>query len=564
MAENTRLIETSFADAIAIIVASPELPKQTRRHWATSLRQIAKPLDRPLEGIPARYSAVRANLLNLHGVPAGLTAKTLQNHKSNVKAALLWLTREKGIPEHGAPLSPEWAALKAEVPDRQVRWRLSSFWRYCSANNIKPSEVDEKEEIVERFLTYRTLCGKPADGAFRRLMARAWNGNVGKIAGWPTTRLFEPPVKSAVEVPWLDFADGLRHGVDAYLAGLTRIRKTRTGQRIRPLKAVTIRARRAELQAAARMAVRVGVPIEQLDSLAALLSPEVAENVLNAYCERNGGNPTVYAINLAGRFLAIAQETKCLNEADCEQLKEMWSALEDDRPEGFTPKNTELIQHVLTPGVWDRVVNLPFALINESSRLHNHKPVQSAVTAQLAVAIAILTIAPVRIKNLTEIRLGFNLNKPGGSHSQYWLHFPNYDVKNRIKLEFPLEDHITPLVDKYVHEFRPALLRGRDEDVLFPGLRTGAKGKITFGTQIADRILKHTGLRITAHQFRHAAAALVLQRHPGNYELVRLILGHRNVQTTIKCYVGLKEIQATRIYGNLIRDRLNINLDAAE
>jgi integrase len=137
-------------------------------------------------------------------------------------------------------------------------------------------------------------------------------------------------------------------------------------------------------------------------------------------------------------------------------------------------------------------------------------------------------------------------------------------VKNRIKLEFPLENHITPLIDKYVHEFRPALLRGRDEDVLFPGLRAGTKGKITFGNQLTDRILKHTGLRITAHQFRHAAAALILEKHPGNYELVRLILGHRNVQTTIKCYIGLKEVQATRIYGNLIRDRLNINMEAPE
>ena len=98
MTEKGGLIETSFADAIAIIAAANELPEQARRHWATSLRQIAKALDKPLEVIPARYSAVRADLIHLHQVPAGLTAKTLQNHKSNVKGALLWLGREKGIP----------------------------------------------------------------------------------------------------------------------------------------------------------------------------------------------------------------------------------------------------------------------------------------------------------------------------------------------------------------------------------------------------------------------------------------------------------------------------------
>src|SRR6476646_2636223 len=101
MTETPILIETSFADAIAIIAAAEELPEQTRRHWTTSLRQIAKAVDKPLEVIPARYSAVRADLAQLHQVPVGLTKKTLQNHKSNVKSALLWLTREKGIPSMG-------------------------------------------------------------------------------------------------------------------------------------------------------------------------------------------------------------------------------------------------------------------------------------------------------------------------------------------------------------------------------------------------------------------------------------------------------------------------------
>src|SRR6202035_812288 len=66
MTEKSGLIETSFADAIAMIAAAKELPEQTRRHWVTSLRQSAKALDRPLEVIPARYSAVRADLINLH------------------------------------------------------------------------------------------------------------------------------------------------------------------------------------------------------------------------------------------------------------------------------------------------------------------------------------------------------------------------------------------------------------------------------------------------------------------------------------------------------------------
>src|SRR5258706_15599345 len=86
MTETSVLIETSFADGIAIIAVSDDLPEQTRRHWTTSVRQIARALDKPLEVIPARYSAVRADLAQLHHEPLGLTAKTLQNHKSNAKS----------------------------------------------------------------------------------------------------------------------------------------------------------------------------------------------------------------------------------------------------------------------------------------------------------------------------------------------------------------------------------------------------------------------------------------------------------------------------------------------
>jgi integrase len=95
-------------------------------------------------------------------------------------------------------------------------------------------------------------------------------------------------------------------------------------------------------------------------------------------------------------------------------------------------------------------------------------------------------------------------------------------------------------------------------------MHKGAKGKVTFSGQITGRIIKRVGLRITAHQFRHAVGALILQRYPGNYELVRLILGHRNVQTTIRCYIGFKEIQATQIVGKIIRDLLTTNLESAE
>jgi integrase len=131
-------------------------------------------------------------------------------------------------------------------------------------------------------------------------------------------------------------------------------------------------------------------------------------------------------------------------------------------------------------------------------------------------------------------------------------------------LEYPLEQHITRLIDEYVHDFRPALLRGRNEDWLFPGQRSGAKGKVSFSCQITERIYRATGLRMTVHQFRHAAGAVILRRRPGEYELVRRLLGHRNVQTTINAYVGLENIQASEIFSEMVMEHMEDESEAAE
>ena len=100
--------------------------------------------------------------------------------------------------------------------------------------------------------------------------------------------------------------------------------------------------------------------------------------------------------------------------------------------------------------------------------------------------------------------------------------------------------------------------------MLFPGETGGVKTSRTLSLQITDRIEKGCGLRITAHQFRHAAAAIFLKDHPGEYETIRQLLGHRNIQTTMNFYVGLNTIQANELFSEIIKKRLDEKLEAAE
>ena len=92
-------------------------------------------------------------------------------------------------------------------------------------------------------------------------------------------------MKPLTELPWAEFPEGLRRDVDQYLQGLTasseEAERAASG---RPLKQSTIRARRVELAAAARMSVKTGVAIGDLNSLSALLAPEVVEKRTPSAC----------------------------------------------------------------------------------------------------------------------------------------------------------------------------------------------------------------------------------------------------------------------------------------
>jgi integrase len=559
----TTLLETSIADAIKAIETAVDLPAKQRTHWGCSLRQICSYLNRPPETIPGRWSAIKNAVHDLHAARVGTNAKTLANHKSNARTAIQWFENEKDVPKWGTPLTAPWALLSRLIPDRNRRQRLSGLMRHCSARAIDPAGVTE--EVLREYMRYRAeLTALAADAAARRKIARAWNACVEEIKRWPRQRLIEPPVKALTETAWDSFAKLLREEIERYLAGFKKIRRGVSGKRIRPCKESTINTRRRELQAFARMAVRLGQPIEGLASLEALLDPALVEEVLNAYWEENGEEPRIYTIDMAWKLLSAARETKCFPEADLAKLDDIRAAMEEYRHGGLTEKNLKVIRAVLTEGVWDQVVQLPRALMAEARLLRHQAPVKAAVLAQTATAIAILCFAPIRLGNLIQIRLEENLTKPGSLDGPYWLVFPHYDVKNRVRLNFKLAPQVCDIIDEYIQDFRSILMRGSNERWLFPGETGGVKTSRTLSIQVTERIEKATGLRMTVHQFRHVAAAIYLKVHPGQYEVVRQLLGHRNIQTTMNFYVGLDMIQASELFSDIVKQRLDDSLEAAE
>lgn len=537
------LNEPSFADAIAMFTTAAELPEHKRCHWATSLRQIAKALGRPLEVIPARYSAVRADLGQLHQVPAGLTAKTLQNHKSNTKSALLWLAREKGIPRYGTPLTAAWERLRSRIPDELLRARLSSFMRFCSADNIAPAEVNET--ILDRFITYRTGSGMSADTAFRRLVARAWNANVGSVQQWPNVVLVEPPAKAAVELAWECFPAGLRHDVERYLEGLGKVRRSRTGQRIRPLKPSTIRTRRAELAAAGRMAVKAGVPVNELTSLGALLSPEVAERILDAYWRQNGERPTQFTIELACRFNCIYKLRRAA-ELLAPAIDFSWLAeIEKDLALVMEPRS-KLDRLVLTR----RLVEAGLTLIVEAQSVASDG-LTRARGVRNGLMVALLAMSPIRLKNFADLELGTTFKSV---HGRWWITLPEAATKSHRLDERPVSLWLNEYVDTYLSHSRPLLLSpSKPTNALWISSTTG--GPLTrknLGVLISQITRQTLGVAVSPHLFRTAAATTAAAYAGQTPHLASAILNHTDPRVTEQHYNRASSIGAADVYASIV------------
>ncbi len=195
--------------------------------------------------------------------------------------------------------------------------------------------------------------------------------------------------------------------------------------------------------------------------------------------------------------------------------------------------------------------------MEQARKMQKSAPVRAAILAQIAVAVAILLVAPVRLGNLAAIRLDVNLIKPGGPDGDYWLRFPKFDVKNKQALQFAFKGRLTKLIDEYVCNFRPALMKGKNHNWLFPGRSTDHKEKIGFSTQIVNQVERATGMRITVHQYRHAAAAMLLKHRPDEYELVRQLLGHKSVETTKLFYLDLETTVSSEIYTEIVYRQLD-------
>jgi integrase len=217
---------------------------------------------------------------------------------------------------------------------------------------------------------------------------------------------------------------------------------------------------------------------------------------------------------------------------------------------GMAERHREALRAFDDEAAVKALLGLPARLVEEVLK-SGRQGYREAKIIQTALAIELLLNAPVRIKNLASIEVDRHFG-PAGRQDLH-LRFPAREVKNANDLEFPLMAETVDLLDLYLKVWRPILCGGRPSPFLFPGDPPDRpKGRGTLSSQIKEVVFAHTRLDMPAHRFRHAVGKIFLDRNPGQYEVVRQLLGHKSIETTISFYAGAESASAARHYARTI------------
>ncbi|MGE3703174.1 MAG: tyrosine-type recombinase/integrase [Hyphomicrobiaceae bacterium] len=508
---------------------------------ASALRTLARVVNRPPANLPCNVRSVRSLIETVAPARHGLSRGRWANIKSLVYRSLD-LAGVRRLPGRSSePPSPAWESLLTPVPYRPYRVQLLPFARHCTRQGIEPHQVDQStfEQFAIELEEHSGRC-RPREAFLDA--CRAWNQCGGIFEHWPAFRVQVQHRRDHYALAWTRFPPSLKADVEAMAAAA--VKRFAIDDR-RPIKQVSADRRVSLLRAFASALVHQGRDPNTVRSIADLVQLDAVQQGLTFLYERAGNKETVQLhqhtkllCTLARRWVGVARDHLDALASIRRQLKPRY---------GMTEKNRATLRFFEDENLVAEFLSLPERLCRRYRNKHPLK-VSEAATAQIGLAIGLLTDAPVRSRNAVSIRLDENLVEVGsGRHRRVHLYFPADDVKNDLELEFPLSPSTIALLDDYMKRVRPVLLR-RPSQYLFPGEGDSHKGAPLLSEQIADTVEAEIGVRLTAHQFRHLAGFLYLKANPGGHEVVRRLLGHKSIETTIAFYAGMEVVEAARHY----------------
>jgi integrase len=321
----------------------------------------------------------------------------------------------------------------------------------------------------------------------------------------------------------------------------------------RPLSRRTLRLREQYVLSAVTALVRSGTAPADIRCLGDVTSPAAFKAIMRERLPKGDARASAYDEGLAKALVAIAKEWVRPPMEVLEELKRLKSKLRPPPP-GLTEKNKAILREFADPLLIKRLLTLPEELWAKAER--RQFSFRALAEYEAALAINILTFAPLRIANLASLEFGRTLRLPSRDGLCAHIDIPGEETKGgqpyMIELPPALTRKLRVFADRLREEYQDT------PRFLFENGSGGMKPASTLSWLIKRTIRKHLGISMTAHQFRHVMGDLVISDEPSasSFETARQLLGHRNLSTTIKHYTGQNTLRAGRRHHELLEAKL--------
>ena len=441
--------------------------------------------------------------------------------------------------------SQAWAGVTASVRNRYDRSFMNLFGVHCSICGIEPDQVTD--DAIAAFELWAVKDGRTPSRAkqLRRDVTNAWNKMSEIQPDWPPIKLALVNSRPPASVSVADLPRSFNDELELFLGRSGRKSLFDTTS-LKALSLVSQYDRRQKILLMVTILIQSGVDPRSIKSLRDLVTPEARVTILGTLWQRSSEAANAHFYNLARILTQIAKHWVKVPDDELAMFKAAEANLRPEKT-GMTPKNETRLRILTAPTNIRKLIGLPQQVINNLD--HSRPSVLDAVEVQSAIAIAILLIAPIREKNLAALDIELNLHRV--RDEEWFLIIPKKEVKNKEDLTFPIPQSIVELIKIYLDVYRPLLLK-KPSNKIFISLNGKPKTPAELGAQLPKFIMRHTGLVMNVHLFRHFAAYLYLKANPGHYEPVRHLLAHKDIATTTRFYTKLEQIESFRHYDNVI------------
>jgi integrase len=444
----------------------------------------------------------------------------------------------------------DWQQLFDATKDKRITNGLSRLARWASLRGLRPVDIDDA--ALEKFFAELESQTLTRHISFqRRNIPRLWNRLVGTFPEHGLIHVNIPAINvSWHRIPWNELPKSFQQDTEEHLTWCAVPDPLDENARARALAAETLRLRRHYIHLAATAACDAGIKPGRLTSLRKLVEPEIFKTILRQQWQKNGGKPSAHLLALANDLIAMATEWVEASADHLVELKKLRTKL-GSLPRGLTEKNRALLRRLEDPRLLGRLVNLPDLMWRRARRNSPRSPYWF-IDMQTALAIDILLHSPLRIEDLNSLKFDEHVYWPQGKGKEALITIRQGKVEDNDPLECEMPRYLSDRLYAFRNDIAVDVI-GRRPEFLFVSADGTQRAIATLRVAIQRAVLRHVGIKITPHQFRHLAGKLHLDAHPTGHESVRQLLGHADIKSTTRFYAGPNTRRAGRVHAELIR-----------